>query len=446
MFWKTLFVAFFALIILSVRMAPLARAEPDAPATAPTMYVEVFLASEGESVKPEKIVGNLLAHDEVGIEIQTGDARRSFAWDQLTPTSAYTLKSRLINRTSAIAWLELGRWGWNHRLKKQATIALNKARQLDRGLASEVDAILRSEPGAMVEPTEEAEDKVATEVNKPEKITRYQAATPEELEEAKERAEALKESAEKLASVELTTLETDHFIIYTDWEKAEFEWMKQQCEMAYRVVARQFRMSASDNVFIGKLPIIMFDHRADFESFASQHDDLPIGLAAGYYSGREDGSGHMVMWRPNRRLTGEVGRKDAENTWARILVHEFTHAYVARYKSNAFIPRWLNEGIADYIAQGVLPEGAYFAPAREAALYDHDVSDIFNDNFMPGWGYYPVMMSMVKMLAEGKPKAFMSMFDDIKNGMDGEEALKKHFKINYDELQKHWTDYARSLK
>lgn len=59
---------------------------------------------------------------------------------------------------------------------------------------------------------------------------------------------------------------------------------------------------------------------------------------------------------------------------------------------------------------------------------------------------YPVMMSMVKMLAESKPKAFMDMFDDIKQGMEGEEALKKHFGIDHDELYEHWVKYAKALK
>ena len=101
--------------------------------------------------------------------------------------------------------------------------------------------------------------------------------------------------------------------------------------------------------------------------------------------------------------------------------------------------------MADYIAQNTLPEGAYFAPAREAAQRGIDISDIFNDNVMPGWAYYPVMMSMVRMLVENDSKAFMAMFDDIKNGMKGEEALKKHFKIDYDQLQEHWARYARTV-
>lgn len=346
-------------IIVCMAFALTICARADEPTTAPSMYVEVFRA--GDNVK---IAGNLISHDEVGIEVQTKDEVLLLAWEELTPQSAYTVKSRLIDKTKATDWLELGRWAWDHRLKKQATTALQKARQLDRELVDDVDQILRSEPGAQeaegdAEPETNAEESsvVATKDEEPEELVLYKEPTPKDLELAAERAAKLKEDAQEIANVELVKLETTHFIIYTDWEEAEYEWMKQQCEMAYRVVAKQFRMSASDNVFVGKLPIIMFDNRDDFETFASQHDDVPVGAAAGYYAPRSRGMGHMVMWRPNLRVSGEVGRKDAEKIWARILVHEFTHAYIARYKSNARVPRWLNEGMADYTAQGILPSG-----------------------------------------------------------------------------------------
>ncbi|HQY89051.1 MAG TPA: hypothetical protein PK402_10355 [Tepidisphaeraceae bacterium] len=444
-------------IILTGCMATIAPAEStgeptDAPSdvaeptSAPArLYVEVFLVSENVTGKSAKIVGCLVSYDEIGIEVETKNGPRALKWDEITTMSSYIIKSRVIDKENATDWLELGRWCWQNRLKNQANTAFNKARHLDRELADEIKEIMRAEPATQQLSTDVRADVVPADNAAPKEIVKYQKATPEEIIDAVDRAEKLKEAAEELSGTTLVTLETPHFIIFTDWEDAEHEWMEKQCEMAYRVVSKQFRMSASDNVFVNKLPIVMFDKRSNFEMFASQHDDVPVGMAAGYYTGSTDGSGHMVMWRPDRRVEGDAGRIDAEKVWARILVHEFTHAYVARYKSNAHIPRWLNEGMADYIAQNTLPEGAYFAPAREAAQRGIDISDIFNDNVMPGWAYYPVMMSMVRMLVENDSKAFMAMFDDIKNGMKGEEALKKHFKIDYDQLQEHWARYARTV-
>ena len=44
-----------------------------------------------------------------------------------------------------------------------------------------------------------------------------------------------------------------------------------------------------------------------------------------------------------------AGTAWAQREWGRTLLHEFVHAYLNRYRTNGRIPRWLNEGIAEYI-------------------------------------------------------------------------------------------------
>ena len=85
--------------------------------------------------------------------------------------------------------------------------------------------------------------------------------------------------------------------------------------------------------------------------------------------------GHMAMWKPE--VKSDI--HSAEVQWAYVLVHEFTHAFVARYRTNARIPRWLNEGIAEVIASiqyktaSVLP----YAFARSEKLAS--IADVLAD-------------------------------------------------------------------
>ncbi len=431
--------------------APTARASlldestaTDASANSPQrLRIDAVLATD----PPLRVVGILESHSDVGLAVSTPDGVRDLTWEQLTPTSAYTIKSRLIDRERATDWLHLGRWAWSNGLDRQARSALAQARRLDRSLGSEVDAILASPIGSKHARTDAPATTTTPQTTSPGRPMAFLPATPEEQAAALERARKMQREINENLSIDLIELNSDHFIIFTDWDKREHTWLIEQCENAYRIVANQFNLSPRDNIFVGRLPMFMFSRQTDFIRYANEYDGVPAGESvAGYFSGRTDGLGHMAMWKPRPETSGDGARREAERRWGRVLVHEFVHAFVARYRTNGFIPRWLNEGLAEYIAHGVIPENNYFQIPREVAFAERDISILFDSNFMPGGGYYPVMMSMVKLLIEGKPKAFLPYFNDIKDGMDPEDALRKHYGVGHVDFEIAWRDWAKKLK
>jgi len=280
-------------------------------------------------------------------------------------------------------------------------------------------------------------------------MVKYTPATPEQHARAIERAKRRAATVNQLIRVKLATVESDHFLIFTDWDPSEHAFLKQHCEDAYRVVARNFDVDPKNNVFIGKLPVFMFRNQADFQAFAIELDEFPAPRAVlGYYTGRDDGNGHMAMWKPRvgSGINAAESLPDAERRWGRTLIHEFVHAFVARYRTNQPIPRWLNEGVAEVIAESVLPSKNYYGWARQMALHKADISLVFDDEIMPSGEYYAVMMTLVEMLARENRKAFISFFNDIKDGTDPEKALIKNFNVGYDGLQVAWSKYAMRLK
>jgi hypothetical protein len=58
---------------------------------------------------------------------------------------------------------------------------------------------------------------------------------------------------------------------------------------------------------------------------------------------------------------------------------------------------------------------------------------------------YPVMQTMVEALIQEDRKAFLKMFDDIKDGMDPEAAMRKNYHAGYADWEKAWRNYARKL-
>jgi hypothetical protein len=243
-------------------------------------------------------------------------------------------------------------------------------------------------------------------------------------------------------------METDHFLIFTDWDPREYHFLKENVEAAYAAVCHQFDASPNENVFIGKLPIYMFDRHADFERFSSDIDHLTLSkLVAGYYSGDSTGTGHMAMWKPDVAAAGGNIHR-AERAWAYVLTHEFTHAFVARYRTNVFLPRWLSEGVAEVVANRQFPKPNIYDFVHRMAANGYKIERIFEHKDLASFtaNDYPIAQTIVEAMLHDNPRIFLNYFNDIKDGMDPGEALKKEYHTDNDGLQKAWKSYALTLR
>lgn len=452
-----------------VSLSSIAIALEDLPTPIP---IEVTLRGDGAN---NRVAGKLIATDEAGLTIRVGQEDRVLAWKELVPVSAFGVKFRLIDKKDAQQWLKLGEWAWSQGLTTEARSALGQARRLDKALAKQIDAILAGAPGSLIaagdaeaageneapatqpaapEATPGSEGDDVTSVAQPVqpatgKIIYYTVPTAAENAASIALERRRMQEAERTLEVKFTEIETPHFLIYTDWDPREHEFLRKRCEEAYTVVARQFNQPPNGNVFVGKLPIYMFATQKAFQRFASEFDEFSASdTVLGYFRGGSIEQGHMAMWKPGVGTgVGAGGSKDdAMRNWGRVLVHEFSHAFIHRYKSNARIPRWLNEGTAEMIAQSVLPTNNYRGRARSAAVEEVDVMPLFDDKNMPSGYYYPVMMTMAESLLKQDKKKFIELFDEIKAGTEPEEALKKVYGFDYTTLAKGWAKYAKNLR
>ena len=283
--------------------------------------------------------------------------------------------------------------------------------------------------------------------SKPQKFIK---ATKQQSEAAIAAAKKRSGEVEDILQVKFGVIESSHFLIFTDWDKREYEFLRLNMEQAYEAVSRQFQIPTSENVFIGKLPIYMFAIQKDFQRFSKDVDgsEVPDNVL-GYYMGNNRGMGHMTMWKPKTNpAMSQAETSAAEKKWARVLTHEFTHAFVARYRTNAFIPRWLNEGVAEVVALNQFPRPYSIYPfvrdreqKRKGSL-----RDIFDDKGMLGGDDYPVAQTVVETLQTMGGKTFLPFFNDLKDGMEPEAALQKNYKVDFKGLEEAWKKYIKAMK
>jgi hypothetical protein len=450
------------------------------------MAADVFVRGATAAAQSEKVSGALLRYDADTFVIKTGKGERTLKWVELTASSAFTLRSRLIDKTSAADWLELGEFGWGMGAKDAARTAFTQAGKLDAALKPRIAELMKAEAGGLLKsqiastadgkkgatqpatrgaPSSDltGTDESTSPANatgsgaiavqpgrkkgEQEAVVRYQPVSAEEA--AKAIADAQADAAEVATKVgvKFAEIQTPHFILFTDWDPREHNFLKRNVEAAYTAVSKAFEMPATDNIFIGKLPVFMFARYKDFESFAKTIDGFPVTRStAGYYSAKHRRSAaHMVMWKPNADSTGgDVSQ--AERMWAYVLTHEFTHAFVARYRTNQMVPRWLNEGTAEVVANGQFPREGVHEWARFMASSGTDIGALFDDDQMPNGKAYPIMMTMVEALLTQDRRKFLKYFNSIKDGKDPEQALKENYGVDYQGLAVEWRRYASGLK
>ncbi len=398
--------------------------------------LSVQLLVQGEQA-PEKVWGRLTRYNDETLWVKTTKAERELKWADLTPANAYATRVQLIDRKKAGDWLKLAEFAVSVGAKEQARTAIATAVKMDASLKSQANQLLAS----LKNPPKPEDKKADAKAAKGEK-DKFAQATPEQHQKAiAEARDAAKEVATTL-NLKFQELQTDHFLIFTDWDPREQNFLKENLELAYAAVARQFNVSPKDNIFVGKLPVYMLAKQDDFSRFASDVDKFPVSdEVAGYYHG-SNGQGHMAMWKP------AIGKRyqtiqSAKRSWASTLVHEFTHAFVARYHGNRHILTWFNEGIAITVELQQFPEPYELLAAKRAAMTRTSLKDIFEGDKPKKGEAYPVMWSLVQTLIARDPKAFLAMFDSLKEGMETEEALKKHYHWDYDMLEKAWRDYCK---
>ncbi len=241
---------------------------------------------------------------------------------------------------------------------------------------------------------------------------------------------------------DLVLLETRHFLIWTDWPEAKRNLIPDWAEQLYNVMCDEFGFPRDDPIWLGKCPLFCFKNKRRFEKFAKSVDGYDGRTALGYTKTTTSGYVHVVL----RRLGN---RPEDIDKFAVTMVHEASHAFMHNYGPPKNLPPWLNEGLADYIAERVLgdrcPTGENaVALARQYVAQKKSIREVFAFKTSPPGHFYPICQSLVQYLILRDRDAFVAMISDLKAGMDIEKALKKHYRgMNLNVLSQSWRTWVK---
>ncbi|HAU39003.1 MAG TPA: hypothetical protein DCX07_14980 [Phycisphaerales bacterium] len=381
-----------------------------------------------------QVQGTLLEWDDARFVVQVGRERREIPIEQVKPVSVYVTRRKVMDLSRAETHLALGRYCLENALPDPARREFDEAVRLDASLAKQVEELLASTPASA--PGETAAAPPAKGDSAPAPARRkYIPVTEAQIAANHKHVEGMAEKARAFAR-NLHRVETEHFLIHSTWGPSDDKPLMETCEKMYAALCRQFDIPVKENLWAGKYPIFVFQEPEQFRRWCDEVDKSGLANVAGYCHHRSDGFSYIVM-----------NRSSSKEDFYEVLIHEATHAFMARYVSNVALPRWLNEGLADYMAGELVPGCSagkrHIRAAKEARKLGGSVARIFQEVQLDVFDY-GVAQGLVRLLIARDRAAFVRLVTRLKEGAASEEALKETYKLTHEQLEQLWWRAVRS--
>ncbi|MCH7814795.1 MAG: hypothetical protein IID40_12335 [Planctomycetes bacterium] len=384
----------------------------------------------------------------------------AFAYDELTVGSAFGARKRLLIQRRGRArdltgedHFHLGAYALDRDRPALANQEFRVARRLEPDLADRIAAAREeyhtrrrarrpaSEPSAL--------DTLPAATNTAATLPGLVETVPPESDQARQEIIELYkrfgQSVRETINPDLVLIETDHFLIWTDWQRHRREPLARWCEAIYAAVATQFGLDPNGNLFLGKCPVFCFRSKARFLRFGRTYDGWKISSANGYTRTSPTGHTHVVIYRRG------VTPQDLDQ-FAGTLVHECVHAIVHRYRRVGHIGGWVGEGLAQFMAERVLGERCLYGEAadlvaRQYALKEIPLGDLLHTTGLPQPHEYPVAHSLVGFLIERDATALTELVTHLKRGLSIEQALMRSYDgLTFDDLTTAWRAQHRDRR
>jgi hypothetical protein len=387
----------------------------------------------------ERLRGVPQSIDDRAIVMLTGGKTVAVELERVRPISVYLVRRRFVDLSQAATHLALGEYLLTHGLSQLAEREFATALKMDASLREAVEAARKAAPDAAAgaaetKPASQPGHATAALPEQPDAPLKYRPVTPEQARQNRRKATAWAEQARKAFVPTMHLVETEHFLIFSAWDRSNDRRLRDICEKMYDAMCVQFDIPAERNIWAGKCPIYIFWEVAHYERFCREVDKAGqrserLIKANGYYWQQ----GHFTYIVMNRCRT--------KRRFYEVLVHEATHAFLGRHISNRRVPRWANEGLAEYMSGTLVPGSTastnYIRQSRIAVKENRDVSHIFQDVGLNAFDY-GIAASIVRFMIASNRKGFVEFIRLLKLGKAEADALKEGFGMTHQELLKAW--------
>lgn len=230
-------------------------------------------------------------------------------------------------------------------------------------------------------------------------------------------------------------IETDYFLFYTDMPRQSVGVYVDYLDSMYVELSKAFNFPSGKNIWRGKCVVVAFAEKKSFQQFEQQ------------VLGKPDPQGNQGICHSfsSGRVVISCYKGNSTTFFATVLVHETAHGFVHRYKTSIFVPAWMNEGIADWVAGTVVRADTEVRRRQQDAIgrlrSGGSLNGLFTAKDLETW-QYGAASSLVELLLRIDPKKYRLLIDGVKEGLDSEEALRQAYGMSFVELAQRYGQLA----
>lgn len=431
------------------------------PAVAEKVTLDKPVPVAQKKADKSKVAGRVVAYDDEGFDMKIkGGEVETVRWDELDAKAVFVVRKSLIGPKDALAHVELGRAllaldGGKPWADKAFAVAL----KIDPGFKEQVEEVKKEGGGALPKSAggkkasgkktgdgelmrEEGAPADPDGVDRPEGVDGprdtgpkmvggveeqfWGEQTDEQQAEAVKTLKAFADETQKTMGKKLSLYETTYFLFYSDLPRQEAKNWSGLLDKMYAKLAQMFAIEKGVNVWRGKALVFIFSADADYRRFQIAMHQTDPGESAGMCHSYGDGMVHIAFYRQPEELE-----------FAHVLVHESVHGFLHRYKTPVDIPSWANEGLAEWIANALVPR-----PGRQRQRHSYatralhqfgGLGSFFEASHLQGW-QYPVAEMMTTFMIEKNKKNYIAFINGMKDGLSWDEALETKYKAPRDRL------------
>jgi hypothetical protein len=121
-----------------------------------------------------------------------------------------------------------------------------------------------------------------------------------------------------------------------------------------------------------------------------------------------------------------------------VLIHETVHGFIHRFMSSVHVPGWINEGIADWIAEAVVPDSNAIDMRRIEGRREVARTRTLGDEFFQAQrltsAQYGIASDLTDFLLKSDPSGYRYFLEGIKEGKPWETCLEETLGVTQQQL------------
>jgi hypothetical protein len=243
---------------------------------------------------------------------------------------------------------------------------------------------------------------------------------------------------EKIKSMipDVAVYETAEFTFCSNIPREQVGPYVSSLDRMYDMLSVMYGIKKGTPVWRGKCLVAAFVEKSQFQDFERT-----------FFRSAPESAYGVCHQLPNGRVVVGCYRGTDRNNFAEMLVHETSHGFIFRYRTQRRLPSWIDEGMAEWIGQTLVPDNTAVRRKEQASLLTlrgtHSMQGIFDsDLIIQIPNSYGIASSLTTFMVRADQKKYVAFINGIKEGKTWQESLKDSYNATPEQLV---TEYGRAI-